>query len=370
MPQGRKRFRRRSGGMGSRKRRRTRSLRRFPRRTHKSARRSVSRRGAGRRGSSRIRTGFGINPACSFRRGRSYRPTSRARIHSVMNSGLPIRYNSQGTLTVTAIENRAGYGFLSLFSIADLLTCANYGLNIPNITNTVTVPFQPINNTSDFVMARGKVVAHMKNNTTATVRVDVWECMSKSFTPNAQGSLGTILSAGFGDLEVVAPSSPPYVGPAATDPAVSPFINPRFASYYKCQKHKTLNLLPGQTWHYSMARNSPWIVHGEKLRETNAFDYGRRTTTLVIRAMGDIGYDFTANSVGLSKAQLDVVYEEKYEYYWSPGWVSKAMILYDGLPTTTNPIFSINAVTGQDNFTIGGTGGTVSTTTNPVSTVH
>lgn len=371
MPQSRKRFRRRSGGMVSRKRRRVRSLRRFPRRTNRSSRRSHSRRGGRRsRRSSRIRTGFGINPACSFRKGRSYRPTTRAKIRSVMNSGLPIRFNSQGTLSCTAIENRSGYGFLSLFGIADLLTCANYGLNVPNISNTVTVPLQPITNTSDFVMARGKIIAHMKNNTTATVRVDVWECLARQYTPNAQGSLGTILQAGFGDLEIAAPASPPFVGPAATDPAVSPFINPRFSSYYKCQGHKTLNLLPGQTWHYSMARNSPWIVKGEKLRETNAFDYARRTVTLVIRIQGDIGYDTTANSVALSKAQLDIVYEEKYEYYWSPGWLSKPMVLYDGLPTTTNPVYTINAVTGRENETIVNSGGVGVTTTNTVSVVH
>lgn len=347
MPQSRKRFRRRSGGMVSRKRRRTRSLRRFPRRTHRVARRSLSRRrgvSRGRRLRTKVRTGYGITPWSRHRSGRSFRPSRFDKIRAGMALGVPLRWDVQTSGYIFSNENVGIYGHIDLGHVTDIVACESKCISYPYGANDTAL--LPVYKTSQWIMSNMSLMAHFKNDTTAVIRLQVWEVTAKLFTPNSETNFISILQNGFNDIGQPITPSAPNIAPSYYHPSTSPFQNPRFRSFYKQRNYINVNLMPGQRFDHTVECKSPWIVNGERLSNNDFFDYKGRTTYLLFRVQGDVGWDATNSSVVWSSAEVDFTYEKKYVFHYVPGWVSQTQMIYDGLQGSAENVENINPTTG------------------------
>lgn len=278
---------------------------------------------------------------------------------------------------IVTLENQCEYAELSFGSMSDLLSLQAQTGNVPasrfsGYTGFTFNPLEPDDTSGEYILAGMSVVIHLKNQTTNSVRLDLWEMNPKRFTSTVDFPTSVIADCvrnGFNDRFAVNSVSPPFHPYSYIYPAVWPTQNPSIMANYKLRRHKRITLLPGQTYHHSVAWRTPKLVNMTKVH-VNGYDYKGITRRILMRAIGDVAFDNTAGLVSYSKSTIDYCYEVKYCTYWSPGLVAKTGIIGDGQPATGNPTFAINPVTGNINNVITNVAGVGVTTTSAVTTVH
>lgn len=374
------RLRRRSGfvrrrRLRSSRRRGSRFGRRIIRRPFRSHRRRFSRRSRG----GRLRTGFGVNPHSFAKYGRRIRISQRSRIRAAMRMSLPnVQIDNTGH-TIFAAQNSAEYNVVTWADPATLINLADFCGNVPlnNFTGAVPTagnPLTPNLNTGQFVLASVSASLHFKNQTTNGCRIDIWEMYPKQTMDTEYTSLITdVVRNGFTSRTLVNATSAPnsvinYIAPSAY-----PNMNPQLMAWFKLRKHKTVALLPGQTFHHTISWHRAMLINMSRVFSGQKSIKGI-TKHLLVRVLGDTAWDPTDAIACYSPARVDYNVETRYTTYWSPGLVAKTGLLTDNQSATNHLTFAINPVTGQENLGVtgsltGGTG-TITSVIGNVDTVH
>lgn len=358
------RVKRRSGRISRRAFRRPHRLNRFRRRR--------TRRGG------RIRTGFGITPFSKSRHGRNFLPSFRSRIRAVMRMSTPIMYAINSGGSQASNENSVEYTTFDFASPQDLYKIGNtISANFPNsrfsgYTGYTTNPLVVSNINGEYILGSMSVDLHLKNQTTNNVRLDFWEMYPKQFatTSDFASLITNCVRNGFNDRLLVNNVTAPDAATAYIYPCVWPQQNPKLMAFYKLARHKSITILPGQSFTYKLAWRSPKLVNMERVNNVNGIDYKGITRHLLMRQIGDVAWDVTSTSSAYSATRIDFAWTLKYSISVSTGLVAKMGLVTDNQPSTGNNTYTINPVTGNENLTITNVGGVGVSTIQPITTVH
>lgn len=294
-------------------------------------------------------------------------------MRAVMRMGTPIPIVFQNFGTQFSNENSVEYTLFTFAAQQNLTGLAQYVTNAPYpVTNNGPQATPLTGFGGEFILARISCQMHLKNQTTATIRLDTWEMTAKQFTSAADFPTSVItdcVRGGFADRALPTSVTAPYSALQYGSPATMPNMNPRLMSYYRLSRHKRIEILPGQTYHVNLVWAQPKLVNYERINNTG-YDYKGITKNFLVRQCGDVGYDLVAGISSYSKTRIDFTYEVRYTCYWSPGLIAKTGVLYDALTNTANATYSINPITGDENAVIANVGGVGVTQIASVSTVH
>lgn len=288
-----------------------------------------------------------------------------------MKLTFPCVYTEMNGHTISAAENLCEYNVVDYANPSKIIDLSHYTSNFTNTAFGTTLnPTVPATTNGAFILSRISSLLQFKNQSTGNVRIDVWELYPKQIIDAEYTSLiGMVRATAFGQLASAQTLSAPYFTPSYNQPSCYPNMNPLLSAWFHIRKHKRITLTPGQLYNHSVQWKTPRLVDLTKV-------FGAQITMkgiskhLLIRVVGDVGWDSTAGATAYSQCRVDYMETTRYYTHATLGLSQKTGLTLNNLTNANNPVFNINAISGTENLAITNVAGVGVSTVEPVTTVH